>query len=70
MSNFFTPALHEGFGTQGAYGRENLVEALHLVKDEFALVLVITHIDELKEQFPVRIQVVKEDGVGSRYFVS
>ena len=62
--------IDEGFGTQDAHGRENLVEALHLVKDEFALVLVITHIDELKEQFPVRIQVVKEDGVGSRYFVS
>jgi exonuclease SbcC len=62
--------IDEGFGTQDAHGRENLVEALHLVKDEFALVLVITHIDELKEQFPVRIQVVKEDGVGSRYYVS
>ena len=61
--------IDEGFGTQDAHGRENLVEAIHLVKDEFALVLVITHIDELKELFPVRIQVVKEDGVGSRYFV-
>jgi len=62
--------IDEGFGTQDAHGRENLVEAIHMIKDEFALVLVITHIDELKEQFPVRIQVVKEDGVGSRYFVS
>ena len=62
--------IDEGFGTQDAHGRENLVEAIHMIKDEFALVLVITHIDELKEQFPVRIQVVKEDGAGSRYFVS
>ena len=62
--------IDEGFGTQDAHGRENLVEAIHMIKDEFALVLVITHIDELKDQFPVRIQVVKEDGVGSRYFVS
>lgn len=61
--------LDEGFGTQDAHGRENLVEAIHMIKDEFALVLVITHIDELKEQFPVRIQVVKEDGRGSRYWV-
>ncbi len=61
--------IDEGFGTQDAHGRENLVEAIHMIKDEFALVLVITHIDELKEQFPVRIQVVKEDGRGSRYAV-
>ncbi|NOX61675.1 MAG: SMC family ATPase [Chloroflexi bacterium] len=62
--------IDEGFGTQDAQGRENLVEAIHMIKDEFALLLVITHIDELKEHFPVRIQVVKEDGVGSRYWVN
>ncbi len=62
--------IDEGFGTQDAQGRENLVEAIHMIKDEFSLVLVITHIDELKEQFPVRIQVLKEEGHGSRYFIS
>ena len=62
--------IDEGFGTQDAHGRENLVEAIHMIKDEFSLVLVITHIDELKEQFPVRIQVTKEDGLGSRYVVT
>lgn len=61
--------IDEGFGTQDTHGRENLVEAIHMIKDEFALVLVITHIEELKEQFPVRIQVVKDDGQGSRYRV-
>ena len=62
--------IDEGFGTQDAHGRENLVEAIHMIKDEFALVLVITHIDELKEQFPVRIQVVKDGDKGSSYSVS
>ncbi len=62
--------IDEGFGTQDAHGRENLIEALHMIKDEFALVLIITHIDELKDQFPARIQVVKEEGVGSRYWVA
>ena len=61
--------IDEGFGTQDARGRENLVDAIHLIKDEFALVLVITHIDELKDQFPVRIQVTKEEGRGSVYTV-
>ncbi len=60
--------IDEGFGSQDAHGRENLVDALHMIKDEFALILVITHIEELKELFPVRIHVAKEDGSGS-YFV-
>ena len=58
--------IDEGFGTQDAQGRENLVEALHMIKDEFALILVITHIDELKDQFPVRILVEKTEA-GSVY---
>jgi len=61
--------IDEGFGTQDAHGRENLVEALHMIKDEFALILVITHIDELKDQFPVHIVVEKGDA-GSIYHVS
>ncbi len=61
--------IDEGFGTQDAQGRENLVEAIHMIKDEFALILVITHIDELKDQFPVRILVEKTEA-GSMYRVS
>jgi exonuclease SbcC len=40
-----------------------------MIKDEFALILVITHIDELKDQFPVRILVEKTDE-GSVYRIS
>ena len=54
-----TLVIDEGFGTQDAQGRERLVEAINVVKDDFACVLVITHIDELKDVFPVRIQVTK-----------
>lgn len=49
----------EGFGTQDAAGRERLVEAIQSIQDEFELIVVITHIDELKDQFPVRIEVTK-----------
>jgi len=54
-----TLILDEGFGTQDAQGRERLVEAIHAIQDEFARVLVITHIEELRDAFPVRIQVTK-----------
>jgi exonuclease SbcC len=51
--------VDEGFGTQDASGRQRLVEAINAVQDDFSLVLVVTHISELKDAFPVRIQVTK-----------
>jgi len=51
--------IDEGFGSQDLVGRQRLVEAINLVKDEFAKILVITHIDELKDVFPSRIEVEK-----------
>lgn len=54
-----TLIMDEGFGTQDAQGRERLVQAINTIKDDFDLILVITHIDELKDAFPVRIEVTK-----------
>ncbi|HUX77716.1 MAG TPA: SMC family ATPase [Anaerolineae bacterium] len=54
-----TLVIDEGFGTQDTQGRERLVEAINAIQDDFARVLVITHIDELKDTFPVRIEVTK-----------
>ena len=54
-----TVVIDEGFGTQDARGRERLLEAINSIQDDFKRVLVITHIEELKEAFPTRINVVK-----------
>jgi exonuclease SbcC len=54
-----TLIVDEGFGTQDAQGRERLVEAIGSVQEDFERILVITHIEELKDSFPVRIDVVK-----------
>jgi exonuclease SbcC len=51
--------IDEGFGTQDAEGRERLVEAINSIQEDFARILVITHIEELKDAFPVRIEVTK-----------
>lgn len=51
--------VDEGFGTQDTEGRERLVEAITSVQDDFARILVITHIDELKDLFPAQIHVTK-----------
>jgi exonuclease SbcC len=51
--------IDEGFGTQDASGREHLISAINSIQDDFDRILVITHIDELKEAFPARIEVRK-----------
>lgn len=51
--------IDEGFGTQDEDGRQRLVEAITSIQDQFDLVLAITHIDELRDAFPVQIAVTK-----------
>jgi len=64
-----TLVIDEGFGSQDAEGRARLVEAINAVKDDFARILVITHIEELRDAFPVRIDVWKTVE-GSRFEVN
>jgi len=51
--------VDEGFGTQDAEGLEHLIEAIKAIQDDFEKVLIITHVPEMKEVFPVRIDVRK-----------
>lgn len=51
--------IDEGFGTQDEDGRNKLVEAITAIQSDFDLILVITHIDELRDAFPVHIVVEK-----------
>lgn len=60
-----TLVIDEGFGSQDPEGRQRLVEAINAVQDKFACILVITHIDELRDKFPARIDVEKT-AAGSR----
>jgi exonuclease SbcC len=51
--------IDEGFGSQDVEGRQRLIEAINQVQHDFARVLVITHLEELKDVFPARIEVEK-----------
>ncbi|MEM8488790.1 MAG: SMC family ATPase [Bacteroidota bacterium] len=64
-----TLGIDEGFGTQDEEGIQNLIEALQVIQEDFDKILVITHLDRLKEAFPVRIEVVKHPVEGSRFTV-
>ncbi len=54
-----TLIIDEGFGSLDGSGRERLIEAIRAVQSDFECILVITHIDELKDEFPDRLEVSK-----------
>ncbi len=64
-----TLIIDEGFGSQDNAGKERLLEVIKSIQDEFELILVVTHIDELKEAFPVQIHVAKDDN-GSKVTIA
>ena len=61
--------IDEGFGTQDAAGRERILDVIRAIEEDFEKIIVITHLDELKEAFPARIEVQKEES-GSSFWIS
>lgn len=61
--------IDEGFGSQDKAGQERLTEAIQSIQDDFEKIIVITHIDEIKQAFPLRIEVSKGAG-GSTFRVA
>jgi exonuclease SbcC len=64
-----TLVIDEGFGTQDAQGLQHLIEVIQTVQSDFDKILVVTHLNELKQVFPVRIEVEKDPVEGSRFEV-
>jgi exonuclease SbcC len=60
--------IDEGFGSQDIAGQDRLTEAIKSIQDDFKKIIVITHIAQIKEAFPTRIEVSK-DGNGSTFVV-
>ena len=54
-----TLIIDEGFGTQDSVGIEKIKEGINSIQDDFEKIIVITHMEELKDAFPARIDVVK-----------
>ena len=51
--------IDEGFGSQDNAGQERLIEAIRSIEDDFQKIIVITHVESVKDSFPVRIEVTK-----------
>jgi exonuclease SbcC len=51
--------IDEGFGSLDAAGRQKILGVIDAVRQDFAKVIIITHLEELKDAFPRRIEVTK-----------
>lgn len=51
--------IDEGFGSQDEAGRSRMLDAIKTIRGDFDLILVITHIDEIRDAFPRRLLVTK-----------
>lgn len=61
-----TLIIDEGFGTQDTEGLRNMVNALQEISKDFDRLLVVTHLESVKDAFPTRIEVTKHPELGSR----
>ncbi len=59
--------IDEGFGSQDDSGNDLITHIIHQLQQYFHLILIITHVDQLKETFPDRL-VIKKGPQGSEIF--
>lgn len=51
--------IDEGFGSLDASGRQDILNVINAVRQDFSKVIIITHLEELKDAFSRRIEVTK-----------
>lgn len=54
-----TLVIDEGFGSQDSEGIQDLIQAINTAHEDFAKILVITHLERLKDAFSARIEIEK-----------
>lgn len=53
--------IDEGFGSLDGRGRDGLIEALRSIEADFGTIVVITHLSEIRELFPTRVDITKTE---------
>lgn len=54
-----TLIIDEGFGSQDEEGLSRIMEALYKIQDDFAKIIIVSHLTEMKNQFPTHFFVHK-----------
>ena len=53
--------IDEGFGSQDSMGQERLIEVIQSISEDFEKIMVITHVDSMKENFSQQIEISKAE---------
>lgn len=54
-----TLIIDEGFGSQDEEGLGHIMDVLYKIQDDFAKIIVVSHLTSMKDQFPVQFYVEK-----------
>lgn len=54
-----TLVIDEGFGSQDEEGLNNIMEALYKIQDDFAKIIIVSHLATMKNQFPTHFFIQK-----------
>lgn len=55
-----TLIIDEGFGSQDEEGLGYIMDALYKIQDDFAKIIIVSHLPSMKEQFPVHFVIEKK----------
>ena len=54
-----TLIIDEGFGSQDEEGLNHIMESLYAIQEDFAKIIIVSHLPAMKDQFPVHFHVSK-----------
>ena len=54
-----TLIIDEGFGSQDEEGLSNIMDSLYKIQDDFAKIIIVSHLSSMKNQFPVHFMINK-----------
>jgi exonuclease SbcC len=54
-----TLIIDEGFGSQDEEGLNHIMESLYMIQEDFAKIIIVSHLPSMKEQFPTHFYVSK-----------
>jgi exonuclease SbcC len=52
--------IDEGFGSQDEEGLQLIMDSIYKIQNDFAMVIIVSHLPRLKEQFPVQFLIQKK----------
>ena len=63
-----TLIIDEGFGSQDEEGLTHMMNAIYAIQEDFSKIIIVSHLNSMKDQFPVHM-IVEKEASGSKVTV-